>query len=227
MRQSGVVTTADAVRRRLGLGRLLPLGGAADGAWLAERAAEAVLRRAAADVPGVVPGRIRLALVEPGAAAAPAVPAPPSALPPGPLRIEADFAAVAREPLPAIASALRTVLFTAAAERLDLGVAEVDLRATDVLDALPETPAPAPPTEVRAAAPTDQAGTAASRVPGVAHLTATLGTAVHLAPDHVRVEVATARGHRPLEVVRAVREAVTTALADGRPVAVLVSSVSV
>jgi hypothetical protein len=221
------MTTADAVRRRLGLGRLLPLGGAADGAWMAERAAEAVLRRAAAEVPGVAPGRLRLALVDPGAAAVPAVPAPPSALPPGPLRLEADFAAVARDPLPATASALRTALFTAAAELLDLEVAEVDLRVTELLDAAPETLAPAPPTEVRAAAPTDPAGTAASRVAGVAHLTATLGTPVHLAPDHVRVEVATASGHHPLEVVRAVREAVTTALADGRPVAVLVSSVSV
>jgi hypothetical protein len=221
------MTTADAVRRRLGLGRLLPLGGAADGAWLAERAAEAVLRRAAAEVPGVAPGRLRLALVDPDAAAAPAVPAPPSALPPGPLRIEADFAAVARDPLPVTAAALRTALFTAAVGLLDLEVAEVDLRVTELLDAAPETLAPAPPTEVRAAAPTDPAGAAASRVPGVAHLTATLGTAVHLAPDHVRIEVATASGHRPLDVVRAVREAVTTALADGRPVAVLVSSVSV
>jgi hypothetical protein len=221
------MTTADAVRRRLGLGRLLPLGGAADGAWLAERAAEAVLRRSAAEVPGVAPGRLRLALVDPDAAAAPAVPAPPSALPPGPLRIEADFAAVARDPLPVTAAALRTALFTAAVGLLDLEVAEVDLRVTELLDAAPETLAPAPPTEVRAAAPTDPAGTAASRVPGVAHLTATLGTAVHLAPDHVRIEVATASGHRPLDVVRAVREAVTTALADGRPVAVLVSSVSV
>lgn len=220
------MTTADAVRRRLGLGRLLPLGGAADGAWLAERAADAVLRRAASEVPGVAPGRLRLALVDPGAATAPAVPPPPSALPPGPLRIEADFAAVARDPLPATASALRTVLFTAAAEQLDLEVAEVDLRVTELLDAVAEIVTPAPPTEVRVAAPTEPAGTAASRVPGVAHLTATLGTAVHLAPDHVRVEVATASGHRPLDVVRAVREAVTTALADGRPVAVLVSSVS-
>ncbi|MFF4228538.1 hypothetical protein [Streptomyces sp. NPDC001820] len=218
------MTTADAVRRRLGLGRLLPLGAAADGAWLAEEAAAAVLRQAAGEVPGVVPGRLRLALVDPDTAAAPAVPAPPSALPPGPLRIEADFAAAARDPLPDTASALRTVLFAAAAQ-LDLEVAEVDLRVTELLDAAPEAPAPTPPPDVRAAAPTDPAGTAASRVPGVAHLTATLGTAVRLAPDHVRVEVATASGHRPLEVVRAVREAVTTALADGRPVAVLVSSV--
>ncbi|MFE1458682.1 nucleopolyhedrovirus P10 family protein, partial [Streptomyces sp. NPDC058735] len=42
-----------AVRHQLGIGRLLPLGDARDGAWIAERAAEAVLRRAALDAPGV------------------------------------------------------------------------------------------------------------------------------------------------------------------------------
>ncbi|MEU4497275.1 hypothetical protein AB0F96_28460 [Streptomyces sp. NPDC023998] len=220
------MTTADAVRRRLGLGRLLPLGGAADGAWLAEQAAEAVLRSAAAQVPGVAPGRLRLALADPDTAVKAAVPPPPSALPPGPLRIEADFAAVAQEPLPATASTLRTALFTASAQLLDLEVTEVDLRVTELLDAAPETGAPAPPPGVRAVDPTDAAGTAASGAPGVAHLTATLGTPVHLAPDHVRVEVATASGHRPLEVVRAVREAVTAALADGRPVSVLITSVN-
>ncbi|MGI5399858.1 hypothetical protein ACQEVG_10475 [Streptomyces sp. CA-135486] len=219
------MTTADAVRRRLGLGRLLPLGGAADGAWLAERAAQAVLRRVAAQVPGVAAGPLRLALADPGAAATPAVPPPPSALPPGPLRIEADFGVVAQEPLPATASTLRTALFAAAAQLLDLDVTQVDLRVTELLDTAPKPGAPAHPPEVRAVAPTDLAGTAASRAPGVAHLTATLGTPVHLAPDHVRVEVATASGHRPLEVVRAVREAVTAALADGRPVAVLITSV--
>ncbi|NUK05703.1 hypothetical protein [Streptomyces lunaelactis] len=218
------MTTADAVRRRLGLGRLLALGGAADGAWLTEQAADTVLRRAAAEVPGVALGRLRLALVDPESAAAPALPAPPSALPPGPLRIQADFGAVAREPLPAAAAALRTALFTASAELLGLEVTEVDLRVTELLDTAPQSSAAAPPPGVRAVAPKDPAGTAAAGAPGVAHLTATLGTAVHLAPDHVRVEVATASGHQPLDVVRAVREAVTTALADGRPVAVLVTS---
>ncbi|MER5829185.1 nucleopolyhedrovirus P10 family protein, partial [Streptomyces mirabilis] len=42
-----------AVRRQLGLGRLLPLGHPRDGAWIAEEAADAFLRRAAADVPAV------------------------------------------------------------------------------------------------------------------------------------------------------------------------------
>lgn len=220
------MTTADAVRRRLGLGRLLPLGGAADGAWLTEQAAEAVLRRAAAGVPGVAPGGMRLAPVDPGAADRPAVPPPPSALPPGPLRIETDFAAVAGEPLPVLADALRTALFLAARELLDLAVTEVDLRVTELLDTAADTWEPTAPPGVRAATATDPAGEAASRAPGVAHLTATLGTAVHLAPDHVRIELATASGHRPLEVVRAVREAVTDALGDGRPVSVLVTAVA-
>lgn len=35
-----------AVRHQLSLGRLLPLGGPRDGAWITEAAAEAVLRRA-------------------------------------------------------------------------------------------------------------------------------------------------------------------------------------
>lgn len=217
------MTTADAVRRRLGLGRLLPLGGAADGAWLTEQAAEMVLRRAAHQLPGVVLGRLRLALADPESAAAPAVPPPPSALPPGPLRIEADFAASAREPLPAAAAALRAVLFAAAGDLLGLEVAEVDLRVTELVDSPAKTPPPAPPPVVRPVSPTDPAGTAASLTPGVAHLTATLGTAVHLAADHVRIEVATESGHRPLDVARSVREAVTTALADDRPVSVLVS----
>ncbi|MGW0556255.1 hypothetical protein ACWDZ6_18950 [Streptomyces sp. NPDC002926] len=218
------MTTADAVRRRLGLGRLLPLGGAADGAWLTEQAADTVLRRAAAAVPGVALGRLRLGLADPDSTARPVVPAPPSALPPGPLRIEADFAASAPQPLPAAAAALRAALFTASVD-LGLGVSEVDLRVTELLDSAAQAPVPAPPPGVRPVTASDPAGTAASAAPGVAYLTAVLGTAVHLAPDHVRVEVATASGYHPPDVVRAVREAVTAALADGRPVAVLVTSV--
>ncbi|MER7972318.1 nucleopolyhedrovirus P10 family protein, partial [Streptomyces sp. NPDC096080] len=73
--------TADwtrAVREQLGLGRLLPLGGARDGAWISEAAAEAVLRRAAGEVPGVRLGRLRLALADPQETAEPVVPPPPS-----------------------------------------------------------------------------------------------------------------------------------------------------
>ena len=130
--------TADAwtraVRHQLRLGRLLPLGDRRDGAWIAERAAEAVLRGAAQHVRGVRLGALRIALADPEDAQEPAVPPPPGALPPGPLRITADFAAVATEPQPATASRLRTALVTAAAERLGLVVDEVDLQVTVLLD---------------------------------------------------------------------------------------------
>ncbi|NEB73078.1 nucleopolyhedrovirus P10 family protein, partial [Streptomyces fulvissimus] len=43
----------EAVRHQLGLGRLLPMGEAPDGAWLTEAAARTVLRRSADEVPGV------------------------------------------------------------------------------------------------------------------------------------------------------------------------------
>ncbi|MEV6396281.1 hypothetical protein AB0M39_16135 [Streptomyces sp. NPDC051907] len=222
------MTTADAVRRRLGLGRLLPLGGAEDGAWMSERAAAAVLWRAAtAEAPAVVPGRLRVGLADPEAATAPAFPPPPGALPPGPLRIEAEFAARAHEPLRPTASALREALLRAADELLGLVVATVDLRVTDVVDHAPQSPTLAPPPEVTAA-PAKALGTptatSASQTPGVAHLTATLGAPVHLADDHVRVELATAAGHRALDVARAVRAAVTPTLTAPRPVTILISA---
>ncbi|MFD5764098.1 nucleopolyhedrovirus P10 family protein, partial [Streptomyces sp. NPDC127044] len=102
-----------AVRRQLGLGRLLPLGHPRDGAWIAEEAADAFLRRAAADVPAVRLGSLRIALADPELVYEPVVPPPPSALPPGPLRIVAEFTAGADptapgvEPLPTTAARLR------------------------------------------------------------------------------------------------------------------------
>jgi hypothetical protein len=212
-----------AVRQRLGLGRLLPLGGPDDAAWVAERAAAAVLRGAVAGS-GVVLGQLRLALTDADGAPAPAVPGPPSALPPGPLRIEADFSATARRPLPATADALRSALLAAASERLGLVVAEVDLRVTELLDTEPEQAA-APPVEVRSAEPDGVAGVAAAGVPGVVSLTRVLGRAVHTGADHVRVELATAGDHRALDVALAVRAAVSGALAGHPPVAVLVTAV--
>ncbi|MEV6958318.1 nucleopolyhedrovirus P10 family protein [Streptomyces sp. NPDC051207] len=125
-----------AVRQQLGLGRLLPLGGPRDGAWLAEAAAGAVLRRAARDVPGVRPDGLRIALADPEDTDDPVVPPPPGALPPGPLRVTADFAATAAEPLPTTASRLRAALSAAAADRLGLRVTEVDLRVTALLEDL-------------------------------------------------------------------------------------------
>ncbi|MEO3845135.1 hypothetical protein [Streptomyces sp. B22F1] len=55
-----------AVREQVGLGRLLPLGGAADGTWIAERAAAGVLRRAAAGVREARVTGLRVGLADPG-----------------------------------------------------------------------------------------------------------------------------------------------------------------
>jgi len=214
-----------AVRERLGLGRLLPLGAAADGAWLAEQAATAELRLAAAAVPGVAPGRLRVSLTDPAGAGTPAVPAPPSALPPGPLRIDGEFGALQGEPLPAVATRLRAALISYATERLGLLVEEVDLRVTALLDTMEDSAAPDGPVEVPAVDPGSVAALAVTEVPGVAHLTGTLGEAVEVTPEHVRVELATAVGHRPPDVARAVRAAVTAAVPGAPSVAVVITAV--
>lgn len=213
-----------AVRLRLGLGRLLPLGGPADGAWISERAAAAVLRRAVGGS-GPVLLDLRIAVTDADAAPAPQVPPPPSALPPGPLRIEATVAATAHLPIPAAAAALRSALLTAAARRLGLVVDEVDVQVAELLDTEPERTGP-PPVEVRPADPEDVAGRAAAGVTGVATLTRVLGASVHTDPDHVRVELATDGGHRALDVARSVRAAVTQAVDGHPPVAVLVTAVT-
>ncbi|MEY9811305.1 hypothetical protein [Streptomyces albogriseolus] len=134
------------VRQQVGLGRFLPLGGPYDGAWIAERAASGVLRGAAErDVPEVRLGGVRIGLADPGEAAEPAVPAPPSALPPGPLRLTAEFAATAAWPLPETASRLRTALAVTATERIGLDLTEVDLRVTELLDTEPPASRPGTP----------------------------------------------------------------------------------
>ncbi|MGQ5227055.1 hypothetical protein ACW69C_26905 [Streptomyces sp. MN3] len=173
------------VRQQVGLGRLLPLGGPYDGAWIAERAAGGVLRDAAGrEVPEARLDSVRIGLADPGTAAEPAVPAPPSALPPGPLRLTAEFAATAAWPLQETASRLRTSLAVAATERLGLDVTEVDLRVTELLDeepsaapsGAPETPGAAPTPRVAAGgsgcaeapdAPQGVGGAAADAFPGV------------------------------------------------------------
>ncbi|MFF6801342.1 hypothetical protein [Streptomyces sp. NPDC012616] len=149
-----------AVRHRLGLGRLLPLGGPRDGAWLTEAAAEAVLRRAARDVAGVRLGVLRLGLADPDGPFESAVPAPPSGLPPGPLRVTAECAASASEPLPTTTARLRSALASTAAERLGLVVSEVDLRVTDLLGTEPGR-------EGTGARPDVESGTAADPRPDV------------------------------------------------------------
>ncbi|MGP4049074.1 nucleopolyhedrovirus P10 family protein [Streptomyces sp. 2A115] len=126
----------EVVRHQLGLGRLVPLGGPRDGAWITERAAVSALRRATDNVPGVRLGSLRLSLTDPEDVYEAAVPPPPSALPPGPLRISAEFAATLTpgEPLPTTASRLRAALVSVSTERLGLTVTEVDLRVTGLLD---------------------------------------------------------------------------------------------
>ncbi|MFH8591894.1 hypothetical protein [Streptomyces rimosus] len=229
-----------AVRQQLGLGRLLPLGGPADGAWVAERPAAGVLREAGDALPGLRVGTVRLSLAEPDAAPEPSVPAPPSALPPGPLRMEADFAATAGRPVPASAGLLREALLTCCAERLGLEVSTVDLRATDLLDedeggddaagggGGPEAARTAPGRAGATAESADPLETAVLRVPGVVRLVPALGALsrpVRHEDGHVLVQLAVAADRRALDVARAVRGAVATAAGEERPtVAVLVAA---
>ncbi|MFI9718947.1 hypothetical protein ACIHFE_04715 [Streptomyces sp. NPDC052396] len=203
---------AAAVRRQLALGRLLPLGGAADGAWITEAAAADALRRAAASVPGVRLGALRLSPARPGGTHAPVVPPPPSALPPGRLRIEAELTASGDQPLRPAAERLRVRLLAAAREGLGLAVEAVDLRVTGLLDGAPE---PSPH-----AGPPRKPGPAPS-IPGVSGLAPVLG----IAPadeGHRQVQIAVADGFRALDVALAVRRALTGG--PVRTVAVVVTS---
>ncbi|MFD7668933.1 hypothetical protein [Streptomyces sp. NPDC059788] len=233
------------VRRQLGLGRLLPLGGPGDGAWIAERAAVGVLREAVGALPGLRVGTVRLTLADADAAPAPAVKAPPSALPPGPLRIEADFAATAGRPVPASAGILREALLKCAAERVGLEVSAVDLRVTDLLgeDENEAGSGGGPGAGSAGGAGVRQSGggaggataqdagpleTAVLRVPGVVRLVPALGALsrpVREEDGHVLVQLAVAPDRRTLDVTRAVRGAVEAAATGDRPtVAVLVAA---
>ncbi|MET7734496.1 nucleopolyhedrovirus P10 family protein [Streptomyces sp. NPDC005402] len=230
---------ARTVRHQLGLGRLLPLGGPRDGAWISEEAARTVLRAVAEDLHGVRLGTVRIALADPEDTHEPAVPPPPGALPPGPLRLTAEFGATPAEPLPVTAERLRTALAGVAAGLLGLELAEVDLRVTALLDedADPSpVPAPEPPRPAEAE-PGDEtlAAVAALAVPGVGRLTGLLGRPVHirdretgdgsLPRRHVRVELAVDADRRALDVAREVRAAVGAVLPDRPTVAVLVTAV--
>ncbi|MBC9711844.1 nucleopolyhedrovirus P10 family protein [Streptomyces sp. TRM66268-LWL] len=229
---------AQVIRQQLHLGRLLPLGGPADGAWIAESAARAVLEGATAAIRGARVDSVRLALADPDTAAEPVVPGPPSALPPAPLRVTAECAAATDEPLPAVVGRLRSVL-AIAAHGLGLVVEAVDLRITDLVapgELTARTPAPGRrvPTVRTDRGP---AARAALAVPGVTRLTGTqagTGRAVQmqerrspgaLATRHLRIELATAAHHNALEVALAVRRAASAALPDRPTVAVLVTEV--
>ncbi|MFD8014226.1 hypothetical protein [Streptomyces sp. NPDC059762] len=220
------MTTGDgwtaAVRDRLAPGRLLPLGTAADGTWLTERAAREVLDRAVAGVRGAVPGPLRIGAAAEAADAGP-FPVPPGGLPAGPLRIGAELAVVATgRPLPETADEVRAVLL-AAAEGLGLAVTEVDLRVTDLLEEAPATePAPPPPDRTPPAAD-DPVAVAVLRVPGVAAVTDALGAPVHRTAEAVRVECAVAGDRPPAEVARAARAAAAAAAPEGAAVTVVVT----
>ncbi|WP_328746093.1 nucleopolyhedrovirus P10 family protein [Streptomyces sp. NBC_00285] len=230
-----------AVRHHLGPGRLLPLGGPREGAWISEEAAHAVLRSAAADLRDVRLGALRTGLADPEDTYEPVVPAPPGALPPGPLRLTAEFGATPAEPLPVTSELLRTALARAAAELLGLELGAVDLRVTALLDVDAE-PSPvrrSEPPRPAEAGPGDEAlaAAAALAVPGAVRLTGLLGRPVHigeresgdgsLGRRHVRVELATGADRRALDVARDVRAAVAEVLPDRPTVAVLVTAVEV
>ncbi|MFF9487637.1 nucleopolyhedrovirus P10 family protein [Streptomyces sp. NPDC014676] len=233
------------VRQQVGLGRILVLGGPRDGTWIAERAAEAVLRRAVVrDAPGVRLDGVRIGLADPeGVTGEPVVPPPPGAVPPGPLRLTVEFAATAARPVPVTASLLREVLAEVVVERVGLAVGEVDLRVVELLDAEPVPgagPGAVPGREAGSEPSMDddsevgRVAAAALAVAGVSRLTGVLGRPVHLTEHrgdtglsrrHARVDLAVAADARPLEVARRVRSAVTESLPDRPTVAVLITAV--
>jgi hypothetical protein len=233
-----------AVRRQLDLGRLLPLGGPHDGTWITEQAAVQALGRTAAEIPGVRLESLRIGSAPLEPVSEPAVRPPVSALPPGPLRIEAAFTASLARPLPETADDLRSALLIAAAEQLGLAAVTADLRVTDLREG-PETGAtsrtasttmrPAPETTAaRSSPPVTGTGSmrglvgeladVATGVPGVARLTVVLGSRPVRVEDHddppgrhIEVHLAVAPGHHPLEVALAVRDAVAAAATTDTP----------
>ncbi|WP_189830405.1 hypothetical protein [Streptomyces zaomyceticus] len=236
------MTTAEgwtaAVRDRLAPGRLLPLGTAAEGAWITERTVRDVLGRSAEAVRGVVPGALRIGPAYPdpaseteaepeaketGASGTGTAGTEPAGA--GALLVRASFGAVAGRPLPELTEELRAALIAAAEDGIGLVVAAVDLRVTALLDTAPPGPAEptAPPPGPTSPATDDPLALAALGVTGVAGVTDTLGPPVRRSADGVRVEVAVTAGARPLDVARAVRATVTAAAPEGTAVTVVVS----
>ncbi|MFE9492911.1 hypothetical protein [Streptomyces collinus] len=235
---------AQAVRRRLDLGRLLPLGGPDDGTWITEQAAVGALGRAAAGILGVRLESVRIGSASLEPVSEPAVRPPAGALPPGPLRIEAVFTASLRQPLPQTADQLRSALLDAATERLGLATVTADLHVADLHEGseagvgsraaaramrqVPEaavarsSPAVAGTESMRG--PVGELADVAAGVSGVARLTAVLGSLPVKVVDHddppgrhIEVQLAVAPGHHPLEVARAVRYAVADAATSDIP----------
>ncbi|MER8012420.1 hypothetical protein [Streptomyces sp. NPDC094149] len=191
-----------AVRHQFDQGRLLPLGGPTDGTWITEQAAVQALVRAASEIPGVRLESLRIGPAPLEPVSEPAVRPPASAMPPGPLRIEAAFSASVGEPLPEIADQLRGSLLDAAARRLGLATVTADLRVTDLHDVpqtgtkartvarsmtlTPQSAAAARTAAARSSLPVTGGGSprgpvgdladVATGVPGVAGLTTVLGS---------------------------------------------------
>nr|WP_155072988.1 nucleopolyhedrovirus P10 family protein [Streptomyces taklimakanensis] len=189
------------VRRQLAVGRLLPLGEATDGAWLAERAAAGVLRQAMRRLPGVRPGTVRVTVADFEAVGEPVVPPPPGALPPGPLRIDAEFDATADEPLPATAERVRTALAEAADGLLGLVVAAIDLRISGLSEGAVNEPAreEPPKEESRDGEPPADGGTDDTGGTGGA-LEAAVRNAASAVPGVVRLTSLSGDGSRPVRV---------------------------
>jgi hypothetical protein len=114
---------AQAVRDQVAIGRILPLGGPADTAWITEQAAAGVLRSAAAAL-----GSVRITTLRIGQDG----------------HVAADFEATPDRPLPVTSDALRRALWDAAHDRLGLEVTAVDLTVTGLLDEAPPPPEPGP-----------------------------------------------------------------------------------
>ncbi|MFC5761685.1 nucleopolyhedrovirus P10 family protein [Actinacidiphila bryophytorum] len=235
---------ARTVREQVALGRLLPLGEAADAAWITESAAVGALRRAAGKVPGVRLGAVALALGEDGQEPAAADGAAPvGALPHRPLRITADFEAGLDDPLPRTAERLRAALWATAQDWLGVPVHSVDLAVTGLLDGGPAGEAVLEgvvvedgegPQELAqdaaAGGPAPRVAAAALAVPGVLRLTrrlAGLGSGVRVrdsaagadtaAGRRVQLQFAVAAGHRPAVVARAVTAAAAAVTAADAP----------
>lgn len=236
---------ARAVRRQVSLGRLVPLGAPEDGAWLAERAAGPVLRRtAAAAVPDVRVDGVRLAPADADAAAAavPVVPPPASAVPAGPLRIEAACAAGVERPLPECVREVRAALAWAARDRLGLDVTAVDVHVAALLLEVEEEEKEEEEAQVPETARVRGGGAVAGAVlavPGVLGLSDAMritdspaGSASSDTPDAkaqpagrlVRLQLVVAGDHRTLDVVRKARAVAAKAAADGAPGPVTVAA---
>lgn len=106
-------------------GSAAPLGGPDDGTWITEQAAVRALGRTAAEIPGVWLESLRIGPASLGPAPEPSVRPPASALPPGPLRIEAALTAFMGQPLPRTAEQLSSAVLNVAAESVDLRVTDL------------------------------------------------------------------------------------------------------